>query len=218
MFRRVNTFVLVTLLSATVSLSGCLTGSEEDEGSQGPSGNSAPTISGSPRTSIVVGESYAFTPSASDPDGDSLTFSVENLPRWASFDNSDGSISGVPNTGDEGVYSDIVVSVSDGSAEASLPQFSVNVTQSGTGSATLSWTAPTQNEDGSSLTDLAGYKIYYGVSQGNYPNQVTISNPGVTTYVVENLSPDNTYFFVSTAFNSNGVESDYSNVASKTVN
>lgn len=211
------------MLTAAALLSGCLTGGETDDAQAGPDpdpnppGNAAPTISGSPRTSTTVGEAYTFTPSASDADGDPLTFSVENLPRWADFSTDDGTISGVPNLGDEGTYSDILVSVSDGSAQASLPEFSLNVTQTAMGSATLSWTPPTENEDGSTLSNLAGYKIYYGVNQGSYPNQVTIDNPGITTYVVENLSP-NTYFFVSTAFNSSGVESDYSNVASKTVN
>ncbi len=65
--------------------------------------------------------------------------------------------------------------------------------------------------------DLAGFKIYYGTSPGSYPNQITINNPGVTTYVVDNLSV-NTWYFVSTAFNSSAGESDFSNVATKTIN
>ena len=81
----------------------------------------------------------------------------------------------------------------------------------------MSWTPPTQNTDGSDLTDLSGFKIYYGTSAGNYPNQITINNSGVTMYVVDNLSP-NTWYFVSTSFNSSGVESDFSNVSSKTIN
>jgi hypothetical protein len=85
------------------------------------------------------------------------------------------------------------------------------------GSATLSWAPPTQNADGSPLTDLAGYKIYYGTSAGNYPNQVTINNPGITTYVIDNLQP-NTWFFVMTSFNSSNMESDYSNVVTRIVN
>ena len=44
----------------------------------------------------------------------------------------------------------------------SLPAFSITVTQVGLGSMSLSWTPPTQNTDGSALTDLAGYKLYYG--------------------------------------------------------
>ncbi len=93
---------------------------------------------------------------------------------------------------------------------------SVTVNQVGFGSATLSWTPPTQNTDGSPLTDLAGYKIYYGTESGNYQTSIQIDNPGIAIYVVENLTP-NTYYFVLTAFNSSGVESLFSNEASKQV-
>lgn len=85
----------------------------------------------------------------------------------------------------------------------------------GTGAASLSWLPPTQNTDGSSLTNLAGYKIYYGTSQGVYPNIITLNNVGLAAYVVENLSNGSTYYFVITAFNSDGVESVYSAVGSK---
>jgi len=84
------------------------------------------------------------------------------------------------------------------------------------GSATLSWTPPTQNTDGSPLSNLAGYRIYWGPALGTYPNSVTLNNPGLTTYVVGNLVPG-TYFFVATALNDVGVESTFSAVASKTI-
>ena len=93
---------------------------------------------------------------------------------------------------------------------------SATVNQVGFSSATLSWTPPTQNEDDSPLTDLAGYKIYYGNESGNYQTSIQIDNPGITIYVVENLTP-NTYYFVMTAINSSGVESRYSNEASRQV-
>ena len=86
----------------------------------------------------------------------------------------------------------------------------------GLGSATLTWQPPTQNEDGTALTDLAGYNIYWGTTPGNYPNSVTIDNESVTTYVVENLAPG-TYEFVATSFNTAGVESRYSQPATRTV-
>lgn len=85
-----------------------------------------------------------------------------------------------------------------------------------TGSVTLNWNAPTQNEDGSALTDLAGYKIYWGTTPGNYPDFVTIDGANETTYVVENL-PFGTYEFVATSFNTSGVESDYSSPSAKVV-
>lgn len=214
--------VVMLIAASSAIVSGCLMGGESEEASlsgpgPGPApANSAPTISGNPPPAVTVGSNYTFTPTASDPDGDSLTFSIENRPTWATFDASTGTLSGTATLGAEGTYADIRITVSDGSLSASLPQFSVDVTQIALGSATLSWTAPTQNTDGSPLDDLTAYKIYYGVNQGTYPNQIRIDNPGVTTYVVENLSP-NTYFFVTTAVNSIGVESAFSNMASKTV-
>ncbi|NNC77143.1 MAG: fibronectin type III domain-containing protein, partial [Woeseiaceae bacterium] len=66
------------------------------------------------------------------------------------------------------------------------------------------------------LTDLDGYRLYWGTTPGTYPNTVTIDNPSVTTYLVENLAPG-TYQFVATSFNTAGVESDYSSPATKIV-
>ena len=85
-------------------------------------------------------------------------------------------------------------------------------------SALLSWTPPSQNEDGSGLSagDLAGYKIYMGTQQNVY-SLVDTTQSNVSTHLVENLSPGTTYFFVVTAFDSAGNESQFSNVASKDI-
>jgi hypothetical protein len=178
--------------------------------------NNPPQISGTPASSVNEGQVYSFKPTASDADGDTLTFSVSGLPAWTSFDTATGTLSGTPQAADVGVYSNIVISVSDGQASASLPAFSITVNAISLGSVSLSWTAPTQNEDGTDLTNLAGYKIYWGTTTGTYPNSVTIDNPTVTTYLVENLAPG-TYEFVATAFNTSGVESQYSGAATKVV-
>jgi hypothetical protein len=209
-----------TALAVMVLLGGCLS-SEEPETAAAPEpvapSNRAPTISGNPNTSVLMGEQYSFTPSASDADNDPLTFSVQGEPSWLTINSGSGALTGTPTLADVGSYSGIVVSVSDGSASASLPQFGVDVVQNADGSVTLTWTAPTLNEDGSALTDLAGYKIYYGTSPGNYPNQIRIDGVGMTTQVVNNLTPD-TYYFVATAFNTAEIESGYSGEAIKTVN
>jgi len=180
-------------------------------------GNTPPVISGTAPTGATIGQEYLFVPAATDADGDTLTFSITNSPAWATFDPTTGALSGMPVLGQSAVYDNITISVSDGGMEDSLPAFAINVAQVGLGSVTLSWTAPTQNEDGTPLMDLAAYKIYYGLSEGNYPNQIRIDNPGITMYVVDNLTPS-TYFFVSTSINSTGMESSFSNVASKIVN
>ncbi len=215
--KSIATLMIVTgLLCACGDESTGSTDSTSAVSNPPPSGNSnsAPTISGTPADTTMVNTSYSFAPSASDPDGDTLIFSAQNLPVWASFNTSTGELSGNPSVGDVGSYSNISVSVSDGSLSASLSGFTVNVVDTGNASVTLSWTAPTQNTNGSFLNDLAGYKIYYGVTEGDYPNEIVIENPGVTVYVVDNLVPD-TYYFVATSINSSGIESGYSNVAAK---
>lgn len=84
------------------------------------------------------------------------------------------------------------------------------------GAATLSWEIPIENEDGSPLTDLAGYNIYFGLASGLYTNEIRIDNPSISIYVVESLDPGETYYFAVTAFNENDVESIFSNEVSKT--
>jgi hypothetical protein len=82
-------------------------------------------------------------------------------------------------------------------------------TASAKGATTLSWTPPTMNEDGSPLK-LTGYRIYWGLAADNLTSSVTLNNPGLTRYVVEQLKPA-TYYFVATALSSDG-ESEPSNV------
>ncbi len=199
-------------LLVTVMLSACSSGESTEGGFfiPPPSGNTAPTISGSPSSAVMMGETYLFAPTATDADGDTLSFSVVNLPRWASFDSISGKLSGVPTLGDVGQYADIGISVSDAIDSASLPQFSVTVNQVALGSVTLSWTPPTMNSDGTALTDLASYKFYYGTIPGTYTNAIRIDNAGIASFVIEGLTPD-TYYFVATAINSDGVESGFSN-------
>ena len=179
--------------------------------------NAAPIISGTPSGSGLADQAYSFTPQASDPDGDALSFSVQNLPVWASFDTATGRISGTPGTGDVGNYTSILILVSDGELSDTLGPFSINVTATATGTASLTWTAPTENTDGSPLTDLAGFRVYWGTVPGNYSNTVTLNGAGALSYVVENLVPGTTYYFATTAFNSSGLESGYSNEGSKTI-
>ncbi|MDP9084461.1 MAG: putative Ig domain-containing protein [Pseudomonadota bacterium] len=181
-----------------------------------PAAAASPTISGTPPTSVVSGNTYHFTPTTSDPSGGVLSFSIKNAPSWATFNATTGELSGTPTAADVGTYSNITISVSDGTTSASLPAFPIAVTQIATGSATLTWSAPTQNTDGSSLTNLAGYRIYYGTSATALSTTVQIANPGTVTYVVSNLSPGTWYFSMSTYSTAN-VESAASAVVSTTI-
>ena len=80
----------------------------------------------------------------------------------------------------------------------------------------MSWTPPTENQDNTPLTDLAGYRIYYGVSSGNYSDSIVINNPGLTSYLIENLASA-TWYFSMTAVNSSDIESVNSAEVSKSI-
>jgi hypothetical protein len=179
--------------------------------------NRAPTISGTPLLSINVSSTYSFQPSASDADGNPLTFSIQNRPAWASFSTSTGRLSGIPSLTDVATFANIIISVSDGTATASLPAFSLSVLQASTGNATVSWTAPTTNSDGTALTDLASYRILYGRATNTLDQSAQVNNPGLTSYTVENLA-QGTWYFAVVAVNTAGTTSDPSNVTSKAIN
>ena len=80
----------------------------------------------------------------------------------------------------------------------------------------LTWQSPALNADGSPLTDLAAFKVYWGTTPGTYSQSTKISNAAARSYTVSGLTKG-TWYFVVTALNSKGVESPYSNVWSKTV-
>ena len=93
--------------------------------------NTPPIISGTPATSVTLGNSYNFTPTTTDINGDLLTFTITNKPTWAIFNAKTGALSGTPTT--IGTTTDIKISVTDGKSTAvSLPVFSVAVTRSAT--------------------------------------------------------------------------------------
>jgi hypothetical protein len=84
------------------------------------------------------------------------------------------------------------------------------------GTATLSWTRPTENTDGTPLTNLAGYYIYYGTDSSNFTQTIDIIDPTTTNYMITGLHPG-TYYFAVTAYNAFRIESAKSNIASKTI-
>jgi Putative Ig domain len=175
-----------------------------------------PTISGTPPTSVAVGSAYTFTPSAKDASGKTLTFSIQNPPSWTTFSPATGQISGTPAAASAGTYSNIVISVSDGTASASLSPFSIAVNQVSNGTATVNWSPPTENTNGTALTGLAGYQIHYGNSSNALTQTVQVSNAGLSSYTLTNLTAGTWYFGV-TAYTSSGEQSAMSNVASKTI-
>jgi hypothetical protein len=94
-----------------------------------PPAPAPPTITGTPAASVVAGQAYSFAPSASDSGGNALTFLIINRPAWASFSTSTGQLTGTPTAANVGSYANITISVSDGTLTASLPAFTVTVSQ-----------------------------------------------------------------------------------------
>jgi len=185
--------------------------------SQAPDPNDAPTISGTPVTTARTDQPYEFQPVASDPDGDAIVFEVVNKPSWANFDRATGRLFGTPSSSATGTFPGISIVASDGVAESVLGPFDITVTSTAaSGSATLAWQPPTENVDGTPLTNLAGYVIRYGTTADALDQVLRVPNPGITSSVVEGLTPATWYFSLS-AYNSAGVESAPSSVASKNV-
>jgi hypothetical protein len=174
------------------------------------------SIVGVPPATVQAGQTYAFAPDAVAVGPLNPYFEIQNLPPWASF--SWGHLTGTPETTDEGTYSNIVISIVAGSLRASLPAFSITV-QAANGvaaPATISWIPPTANADGSVLTDLAGYRIYIGSTPSKLVPILALDTPGVTSYLLEGLSPGLNYFAM-TAMNSRGMESKLSAVVRVTL-
>ncbi|HEY0684288.1 MAG TPA: putative Ig domain-containing protein [Steroidobacter sp.] len=178
--------------------------------------NTAPTIGGSPATNVTAGTAYNFQPTAADPNGDTLSFSIQNMPSWATFSTTTGRLSGTPSAANAGTYSNIIISVSDGSATRSLPSFAITVTQSSSNNATLSWTPPTQDINGAALTNLAGYRVVYGRTSTTLDQTIQIANPGLSTYTVTGLT-SGTWYFAVKAYTTSGGESQISNMGMKTI-
>lgn len=206
----------VALLCLGGLAAACSGGGGAGSGGNRDAGNLPPSISGTPPDVAVVDELYRFTPTARDPEGRALTFTIENKPAWATFRARDGRLSGTPGPDQIGSHVQIAISARDGQTTVALPAFTIDVIERGDSSATLSWNPPTQNEDDSVLTDLSGYRIYYGRRTRELDEAIVLDNPGLTRYVVEGLTPGH-WYFAMTSVNRDGVEGPRSEVVSKKV-
>lgn len=120
-----NSATVLTIL-ITLFINGCSGGTGGAGGSDAPN-NEFPSISGLSVTFVRAGEYFEFQPDASDPDGDNLTFSAENLPDWLTLDETTGLISGTSEKLHIGQYDNIVISVSDSQSSVFLPAFRLEV-------------------------------------------------------------------------------------------
>jgi hypothetical protein len=222
--------VLVPVL-ASLTLVGCGGGADDavnplsSTATAAETGTAATaTISGTPSTSVTVGTNYSFTPAASDSDGGTLKFSISNAPAWATFNAATGQLSGSPKVTDTGMTTNIVITAADGTATASLPAFAITVTgTAGTptptsGTATVSWVAPTENSDGTALTNLAGYIVYYGNSASTLSQEqsIEVANPAALNYTITGLG-SGTWYFAVISYTTSGEQSALSTISSKTI-
>ena len=106
---------------------------------------------------------------------------------------------------------------SDGGSGSSNSTGGSNPPPAGGKAVTINWMPPTENMDGTTLTDLAGYDILYGPASGYYTHKISVPNPGIATYVVDDLQPG-TYYFSVAAVNSSGTESPVSAEVTATIN
>jgi hypothetical protein len=219
-------FIAIPLLLSACGGGGSDAANSSTSGSS-PSGStssstasSTPTVklSGTPIQSVIAGADYAFQPTVSTTGG-TVTFSITGLPAWATFNSSTGELSGTPSSADVGTTGAITITATDGGGTASLGPFTVQIdpaSGASAGSATLSWDPPTENTNGTPITDLAGYYIVYGSSPAAMTQKVTVPSPATNEYEISNLSPG-TYYFEVIAYTSSGVEGTPSQVASMTI-
>ena len=120
------------------------------------------------------------------------------------------------NSGSSTPSSGVEIPVSD--SGSSTPSSETEIPTTGTGTASLSWTAPVDNSDGSplELSDIGGYRIYYGTSSDNLSLVEDISDSSITEETFTSL-PQGTHYFSVTVYNTAGVESEFSNIVSKTI-
>jgi len=188
------------LIGASISWSG-ETFAIGSSGTTPPPSSPPLQISGTPPNTAVVGEFYSFTPTVVAPAGSSLTYALTGKPSWAQFSAATGTLSGTPTAANVTTDSHIVVSVSVGSQSAALPAFSIAVeappvtTPSGT--ASLSWSKPTLNTDGSPLTNLAGFIVRYGTNAAALSSQFSVGSPNATSAQIDNLTSGNWFFEVA---------------------
>jgi hypothetical protein len=176
--------------------------------------NRPPTISGTPAATGVVGVPYSFTPTSSDPDGDALTFFVDNRPPWVTFNTATGRLAGTPT--EPSVRSELRIRVQDGRGGEAMLQFpKLTILAPASGSATVSWPVPVASCDGSPLTDLAKYRIVYGTSPTTLSRTVDVP-PNVNRHEITQLSPGAWYFAVK-ALNSAGADCGLSPIVSKAI-
>ena len=209
---QIRNVVLCSLL--TVGLAAC--------GAEGASSGSD-TASASDSIPSLVAPNVGFIDRTSDTATGSNATSASASGSVASTA-SPGSASGASASGTAATSGSTGSSTSSGTSSSgtstsgttTVASSTKTTTKPSSGAATLDWTPPTENSDGSVLTNLAGYTVYYGTSPSSLTQSVKVTNPGLATYTMQNL-PAGTWYFAVTSYSSAGVESARSGVVSTTI-
>ena len=210
-FQLITSTAIVLMLSFL--LTSCGGGSGSEDGVVIPPTNAIAVLNiitedgGTYNDGVII----ALVGTAIDPeDGD-----ISNNIQWNS--NVDGFLGAGSNLDVQlstGAHT-VTASVTDSGNLSANSNITASMNAPSYGEAQLSWSAPTENTDDSTLTDLSGFKIYYGQSAVNLNQSITISDAGATTFLVQSLVTETTFYFAVTAVNSLGIESELSNVSSK---
>ena len=142
---------------------------------------------------------------------------VGMIDRSAGIDANDGTSAAatvVSNT----ISNTVTTTVTSGSSASGMSSSGSGTTPVRTinGVAILDWMPPTENSDGSALTNLAGYTVYYGTSPNDLSQSVKVSNPGLTAYSVTGLA-SGTWYFALTSYSADGVESTRTSTVTTTI-
>lgn len=172
---------------------------------------SALRVTGAPPNSAALGAAYYFNAQVAGNARGVVTHSIQNKPNWATFDTLTGELKGTPTA--KGTFANITIKASDGHTTATLAPFSIQVVDKLL-RVTLTWAAPTQNVDGSTLNNLAGFAIHYGTSPTALNKVARVASSNARSYLFTDLSKGTTYYFAVAAVNDNNVEGNLSPVTS----
>ena len=163
------------------------------------------------------GSSSAAATAGTDTTSSAGQTNVVTIDRSAGIDANDGTSAAatvVSNT----ISNTVTTTVTSGSSASGMSSSGSGTTPVRTinGVAILDWMPPTENSDGSALTNLAGYTVYYGTSPNDLSQSVKVSNPGLTAYSVTGLA-SGTWYFALTSYSADGVESTRTSTVTTTI-
>ncbi len=215
---RSSGFLVAAIIILSVAVAGCSGSSSQRSDTTPPGGgptnpppggsNPPPGSGSSPAPSITL----SANPATVDEGGmTTLTWSAAEADSCTASGGWSGSLntSGSMNIGP--LVAGTTFSLScEGPGGNALQMISISVV----GPVQLSWMAPTENVDGSQLTDLGGYRIYYGEASRSYSSMVELTDASATSHTLSLATGD--YYVAMTAVDADGNESAYSNEVIKT--